>query len=232
MKKGKKQSEVLKLISNPDTEFVAKEAYKTLRTNLIFALKGRSGRCVAISSSMPGEGKSSICANLGIALADMDARVLIIDGDLRKPRQHKIFGVNNRSGLSSLIAGLTDMESSCKKKVHKGLDIITAGPIPPNPSELLCSDQFKEILKEISEDYDYILIDTPPIGVVTDALVLPADSTDIILVCKVGNTTYDQYGKSVASIEMSGMNLIGTIMNGVGIDSKGYGKAYKKYEYK
>lgn len=231
-KRKKSQCDVSKLINSPESSFAVNEAYKTLRTNLKFALKGRSGRCVVISSSLPEEGKSSICANLGIAVADTDAKVLIIDGDLRKPTQHKIFHLDNRNGLSNLIAGLADFNSCCRKNVYKSLSVIPSGPIPPNPSELLSSEQFGAVLKGISGEYEYVLIDTPPINVVTDALTLPSENTDIILVCRVGSTTYDQYGKAVASIELSGMNLIGTIMNGISIDSRGYGKQYKNYEYK
>ena len=217
---------------NATDDYFMHEAYKTLRTNLKFALKGNTGRCVVVTSSLPEEGKSSVCANLGLSLADLDASVLIIDGDLRKPVQHKLFGLENQYGLSNLIADFTDFRESCKENVYKNLSIIPSGPIPPNPSELLGSARLREILEKVSEEYDYILIDTPPLNIVTDALVIPEDLADMILVCRVGKTTYDQYEKALSSIRLSGMVLLGTVMNQVETGAGSYGRYYKKYEYK
>ena len=184
-KKKRKREQEPRLITDQEMSFTVSEAYKTLRTNLKFALKGNTGRCVVVTSSLPEEGKSSVCANLGLSLADLDASVLIIDGDLRKPVQHKLFGLENQYGLSNLIADFTDFRESCKENVYKNLSIIPSGPIPPNPSELLGSARLREILIKVSEEYDYILIDTPPLNIVTDALVIPEDLADMILVCRV-----------------------------------------------
>ena len=221
-----------KLITDPNISFAVSEAFKTLRTNLKFALKGNKGRCIAITSALPEEGKSSICANLGLSLADLDERVLVIDGDLRKPVQHKLFKLENQHGLSNLIANSIEFNKSCKENLYKQLSVVTSGPVPPNPSELLGSERMREILDMVSKEYDYVLIDTPPLNIVTDTLVLPADIVDIILVCRMGKTTYDQYEKALSGIKLSGLSLLGTVMNQVENGEGSYGRYYKSYECK
>ena len=169
---------------------------------------------------------------MGLSLADLDERVLVIDGDLRKPVQHKLFKLENQHGLSNLIANSIEFNKSCKENLYKQLSVVTSGPVPPNPSELLGSERMREILDMVSKEYDYVLIDTPPLNIVTDTLVLPADIVDIILVCRMGKTTYDQYEKALSGIKLSGLSLLGTVMNQVENGEGSYGRYYKSYEYK
>ena len=141
-----------------------------MRTNLIFSLSTSDKKIFAISSPNPSEGKSTTAANIAITLAQADNKVLLIDADMRKPVQHKIFQVKNKIGLSSVIGKMETPAKCIHKNVVKNLDLLPTGPKPPNPSELLASDQTAKILEELSGKYDYIIIDTPPVKKVVPKL--------------------------------------------------------------
>lgn len=215
-----------------DTPFQVTEAYKTLRTNLLFALAAGENKSVVISSSSPSEGKSSTCANLAITMSQTGAKVILIDADLRKPTQYQIFKCNNSKGLTTILAGFNDLDDVIKRDVEPKLDIITSGPAPPNPSELLGSERMTHLLNMLNEHYDYIFIDTPPINVVTDAMVLAGRTAGVVLVARQGQTAYDDLTKAVSSVEFSGANILGLVINGVNEKSGRYGKyKYGKYKY-
>lgn len=215
-----------------NTPFQVTEAYKTLRTNLLFALAAGKNKVAVISSAMPSEGKSATCANLAIAMAQTGVRVLLIDADLRKPTQYQIFQTENGKGLTTILAGFSEVTDVIKKKVEKNLDLLTSGPVPPNPSELLGAQRMKDLLFMLEDRYDHIFIDTPPINVVTDALVFAGSTAGLLLIARQGQTTYDELTKAVSSIEFSGANILGLVINGVNERGGRYGRyKYGKYKY-
>jgi capsular exopolysaccharide synthesis family protein len=212
--------------------FHVKEAYKTLRTNLLFSLAACKNKNIVISSALPSEGKSCTCANLAIAMAQTGAKVMLIDADLRKPTQYQIFKVDNSKGLTTILAGFNNLDDVIKKDVVEGLDLITSGPAPPNPSELLGAERMTFLLEKLNDHYDYVFIDTPPVNVVSDALVFAERIAGILLVTRHGRSTYDEMTKAVSSIEFSGANILGVVINGVSERSGRYGKyKYGKYKY-
>lgn len=215
-----------------ETPFRVAEAYRTIRTNLLFALAAKKGKIVVISSALSEEGKSTTCSNLAIAMAQTEASVLLIDADLRKPTQYQIFRKSNKKGLSSLLVGFDSLDKVLHKKVELNLDLIPSGPIPPNPSELLSSENMTILLQELAKHYDYIFIDAPPINIVTDPIILARKTDGIVLVARQGQSTYDELNKAVGALEFAQATILGIVINDVKEDS-GYGRykyKYKKYE--
>ncbi|MCI9414841.1 MAG: CpsD/CapB family tyrosine-protein kinase [Clostridiales bacterium] len=215
------------------TPFQVTEAYKTVRTNLLFSLASAQSKVVLVSSALPSEGKSTTCANLAITMAQTAARVLLIDADLRKPTQHKIFKLHNGKGLSRLLVGFDTLTDALHPDVEPGLDVITAGPMPPNPSELLGSENMQVLLDNLKDHYDLILIDTPPVNVVSDALVLAGDTLGVVLVARQKQTTYDELDKALESIKFAKTNVVGVVLVDVkeSVKINGYYKSYKSYDY-
>ncbi|MBO5449565.1 MAG: CpsD/CapB family tyrosine-protein kinase [Ruminococcus sp.] len=216
---------------DPNIAFQVTEAYKNLRTNLTFALSTKQNKIIAVSSSLASEGKSTVAANIAITLAQTSSKVLLVDCDLRKPVQHKIFKVKNTKGLSTLMGGIHSFKEVVNEQVIDSLDVVTCGPIPPNPSEMLASDNMKVLLEELSKYYDYIILDTPPINVVTDALTLVNSIAGILLVAKQGQSTYDALGEAIDAIKFANGSILGVVVNNVNITGGKYN--YKnKYKYK
>lgn len=213
-------------LNNKETPFSVAEAYKTIRTNLMFVLPNRSKKTIAISSSLPGEGKSTTALNVGISFSQLEQRVLLIDGDMRNPTIYKKLKINNSKGLSSILVGFCELDEAVKN-VYPNFDVLTSGPLPPNPAELLGSDNMSELLKVLEEYYDYIIIDTPPINVVADALILAPKTEGLVMVIKQGVSTHEQLKKTLSSIEFANVKLLGTILNGVKMDNKQYSYKYK-----
>lgn len=213
-----------------DTPFEIVESYKTLRTNLLFTLAGGNNKTVVISSALPAEGKSLTCANLSAVMAQTESKVILIDADLRRPVQSQIFQRDNVRGLSTILAGFDDFGAAIKKDAIPNLDIITSGPIPPNPSELLGSEKMKNLLNDLQGYYDYILMDTPPINLVADAMVLSNKTAGVVLVARHGQSTFRELTKAITNLEFSGANILGLILNAKKGKSGGYYK-YGKYSY-
>ena len=154
------------------SKFAIVESYKAARTNIMFSLSADEKKTFAVTSYSKGEGKSTVSSNLAISFSKMEKRVLLIDSDLRRPNLHNIFKVDNTAGLSNIIGKMGDFDEIVHKDVLPNLDILTSGTIPPNPSELLCSARFANLVDRLNDEYDYVIFDTPPIGVVSDALLL------------------------------------------------------------
>ncbi len=218
-----------------DLPFAVTEAFKALRTNITFALSTRKSKIFAVSSAMPSEGKSTISANLALTFAQTDAKVLFIDADLRKPVAHRTFNLQNKLGLSTLLSGIDSFREVLNSQVADGLDVITSGPIPPNPSEMLGSENMRVLLDKLSEYYDFIIIDTPPINIVSDTLNLLPFIAGVCLVCKQGDTTYDAFSEALNAIKFADGYVLGAVMGQVKtIGKTGYKKGYynyKKYGY-
>lgn len=190
------------------------EAVRTLRTNLQFTFVGNEKNIVLITSSMPNEGKSFISANLATSFSMIDCKTLLIDADLRKGRQHKVFNIDNEKGLSSLL--LEDVKKYNKYIVKTdipNLDVLPAGIVPPNPSELLGSEQNAKLLELLKTKYDLIILDCPPVNAVTDALVLTKYADEVVLVCAYKTTPFDLLEQSKKLLENSGAKIAGVIIN-------------------
>lgn len=209
------------------------EAYKIIRTGLLFALSTAQEKSIVCTSAEPGAGKSTTCSNVAITMAQTGAKVILIDADMRKPTQHKIFRVNNAQGLSKLLSGLAAMKDTIQRDVVTNLDLITSGPIPPNPSELLGSENMLNLLNRLSEEYDYIFVDTPPVNVVSDAFMLAKKVAGVMLVARQKQTHYEELQKAVESIRALEANVLGVVITDVSEQNKPYGayKSYKAYDY-
>ena len=214
--------------------FYIVESYKSIRTNMNFSLSTMDKKIFAVSSCNPGEGKSVTSSNIAIAFAQGGQRVLLIDADMRKSMQHKIFKLNNKTGLSSAISKMNTLEECIQTEVMENLDIMTAGPIPPNPSELLASSNMSEILQTLSKQYSVIIMDTPPINVVTDAVAMAKDVSGIVMVVRFGSTTDEDLDEAIGKIDFAQMNMFGFILNDIQYKhssayyAKKNGKYYKK----
>ncbi len=208
------------------------EAYKTVRTNLLFALAPCDKKTVIVSSAEPNAGKSTVSGNLAITMAQTGARVLLMDADLRKPSQHKTFRVNKTNGLSRVLIGQITAEEAIVRDVARGLDLLPSGSPPPNPSELLGSEAMHTLLQQLAADYDYIFIDTPPLGVVADALVVLKEAAGIVLVCRQNQTTYDELQQATESITNAEGTLLGVVISDMQESPRTYGRYEKTHYYK
>lgn len=232
MKTNKKR-----VISTVDatTNFQITEAYKSFRTNVQFAVSGTDSKCkrVAITSALPREGKTITTINLAVTFAQTDARVLIIDCDMRRPRIHKYFDLESRVGLSNVLSGMSSLEDAVKKTNRPNLNVIPAGLIPPNPAELIASDRMRDLLDRLSADYDYILIDTPPVNVVTDALSLSPYVDGTMIVVRSGQSNHPETKKMLIKFKYANANVLGFVLNNVAVtSSKKYSSAYSYYRSK
>lgn len=219
--------ESLATILEPDGP--AAEAYRTLRTNLIYALVDNPPKVVVITSSNPQEGKSTVCANLGVVLAQADRRTLILDCDLRRPSVHGIFGLRNLRGLVDVVAGRHAPNEVWQEPLAK-LKVMTSGPIPPNPSELLGSKRFSEFLGRMRQEFDYVLLDAPPVGPVSDPSILATQGDGVLLVLDAQNTRKAALRRSRHDLETVGARVIGAVMNNVRVSSGGH-YGYQTYTY-
>ena len=222
------------LLTDEGIPFSVVESYKTIRSNVVFTLGTSQKKVIAVSSANPGEGKSTTAANIAIALGQTGSSVLLIDADMRKPVLHKIFKLSNTEGLSTLIISASKEEDSVKKNVARGLDVLPSGPIPPNPSELLSSDRFKSIIDQFSKKYDYVIIDTPPVNVVSDAMVLKDSITGILMVLKYSSTTYEDLTSSMKQMQLVKANILGFVLNEIyysHVSRYSYYRYYGKYGY-
>lgn len=205
------------------------EAFRSIRTNLQFLPQNESSRIISVTSSVSGEGKTTIVAKLSEIIAQTQKKVIILDLDLRKASVHKEFNLPNNIGMSNYLTGQNPLEEVIKKTNTDFVDIITTGPLPPNPSELILTDTMKNLLSELRKHYDYIIIDTPPVGLVTDALIL-MNYSDITFTIVRASYTRKEFIKNLDRLSKEhSHNHIGMILNGVEIGDKygyGYGVSY------
>ena len=230
---SKKVQSEHRTILDEKMDFNIVENYKSIRSNIMFAFSTMPRKILAVSSANPGEGKSTTASNIAIAFAQMESKVLLIDADMRKPVQHKVFELSNKKGLSTAIGHMNPLEESVHKGVYKHLDVMPSGPIPPNPSEMLASQQFSDILDELEPQYDYIIIDTPPINVVSDTLVMGKILSGLLLVVKYGQTTFEELQDAINHANLSELNVIGFVVNNISRKGSGHYYSYKyKYKYR
>ncbi|MBU3107663.1 CpsD/CapB family tyrosine-protein kinase [Clostridium gasigenes] len=193
---------------------IAAESYRTLRTNLQYSSFDKEYKVIVVTSSEPGEGKSTTAGNLAMSLAQGEKKVILIDCDLRKPSLHKRFKISNIMGLSDVLIGREVIENAATR-YKKNITVLTSGKIPPNPSEMLGSKAMTALLKELQGIFDYIILDTPPVQAVTDSQILGAKADGVILVVKAEKTKKESVQNSINLLKKVNAHIIGTVLNGV-----------------
>ena len=221
--------EGLNLVTQNDPKNPAAEAYRVIRTSVQFAQAGKELQTIALTSCTPNEGKSTTIANLAVVLTQAGKSVLLIDCDMRNPTVHKNFNLSNKVGLSSCISMGTAVADAVQATGIEGLDALTSGVIPPNPSELLGSERMQNILQRAKEEYDYVLIDTPPVLPVTDSLVLGRMVDGLILVIDSGEIKVEMAREVKNQLVHAGANILGVVLNKVRSEHHGYGYGYYYY---
>ena len=212
-----------------DSPMGQEESYARLRMNLLYTLVDKNSNVVIVTSAVSGEGKSTIAANLGISCALSGKKTLLVDGDMRRGCQSDIFTYKRaRKGLSEALAGEMPWHKSLIRNIFEGLDLLPAGRIPPNPAELLGTTQMQNILKEMSQEYDLVLLDMPPVNVVTDPLVLSPYVAGSIFVVRQDYSDHRDIRKALTAAELTGMNVMGFVLYGEKLEQSGY---YKKKYY-
>lgn len=221
--------EGLNLIAYNDLKNPATEAYRVIRTSIQFAQAGKELKTLAFTSCTPNEGKSMTIANLAVVLTQAGKSVLLIDCDMRNPTVHKNFNLSNKVGLSSCISMGTALSDAVQKTSIEGLYALTGGVIPPNPSELLGSEQMKNVLQRAKEQYDYVLIDTTPVMPVTDALIVGRFVDGMILVIASAEVKVEMARDVKNQLVNAGANILGVVLNKVRSEHHGYGYGYYYY---
>jgi receptor protein-tyrosine kinase len=217
-----------RLVTVQDPTGTASEAYRVLRTNLLYALVDEPPKVIVHTSPGPGEGKSTTCANLGVVLAQAAKSTLILDCDFRKPVIHKVFGMRNLHGLVDILMGDHELQQVWNEPVED-LKVVTVGFVPPNPAEILGSQRFSDFLDGVRIAFDYVLVDAPPVGMVADPAILASRGDGVLLVLDAQKTRKEAVRQSVRSLEAVGANVLGMVMNNVNASGAGY---YYGYEYR
>ena len=215
----------------PDTPSSILASYGKLRMNVSFSLRDET-RLLVVSSAIPGESKSILAANLAISFAADGKQVLLIDGDMRKPTQHALFELDMKNGgLSDMLVAASGKPGELFADVRPGLDVLPAGTVPPNPTELLGSKEMKELLADAAQRYDIIIVDTPPINVVPDAMTLANQNAAMLFTVRMNYSDHREIKKALTAAELSGMHIVGAAMTCVNRTSQGYYsyRYYKRY---
>ncbi|MEK6302029.1 MAG: polysaccharide biosynthesis tyrosine autokinase [Acidobacteriota bacterium] len=216
-----------------DSRSTAAEAYRALRTSVLLSAAGSPPKTILVTSSQPSEGKTTTVVNTAMSLAQLGAKVLIIDCDLRKPATHKVLGANHARGLSTYLSREVELEGLIQELPIANISLLACGPIPPNPAELISSDKMKNMLASLAQRYDHILIDAPPIINVTDAVILSRMVDGVILVVHGGRSTRDVVRRGRQELESVGAKIFGVVLNNINLSKEGYDNYYySQYSYK
>lgn len=221
----------VRLITQRDPKSPVSEAYRTLRTNIQFSGIDKELKTIVFTSATPGEGKSTVASNLASSIALSEKRIIVIDCDLRRPKLHKIFGISNYDGLTSILMGekrLKDVVYSGRDEISS-LNVLTSGPIPPNPAELLASKRMKDFLQDVEDEYDMVILDCPPVGLFTDSAILSTLSDGTILVIESGRTDVEEAQRAKELLDKVNTNIIGVVLNKVKVKGSSY--KYWYYDY-
>jgi capsular exopolysaccharide synthesis family protein len=215
-------------LKNPKSR--TSEAFRTLRTNIQFSSLDKEVKCIVVTSSGSGEGKSTVMSNLAITIAESGKKVVLIDCDLRKPSIHKKLGVTNSIGVTNMLVQGVQKEEAIFKTAVNNLFVLTSGPIPPNPAELLGSKKMQSIIEELKTEFDFVLIDAPPVLAVTDAQILSTIADGVIFVASYGEAQKNALVDAKHLIDKVGGKIIGIVFNKVPETVSAYhGKYYKGY---
>lgn len=224
-----------KMLLSSNSSFFVQEAYKTLRTNVMFSLPGTGSKCIGVTSANRSEGKSTISINLSISLSQMNKKVLLVDCDLRMPTIGAKLDISGEVGLSNYLAGTE--QNNFLRIFHMGdpnIDVLTAGSIPPDSTTLLGSPAMKNLVERLKEKYDYIVLDFPPVYIVSDAVLL-SDCVDGYLIVVRGNSTeYSKLNETIRQMDFASAKIIGFAYNAKPQEGlmKGKDSKYYKYQYK
>lgn len=217
------------LITYYEPKSIISEQYRTLRTNLEFAQVGNQVKSIAITSSMPMEGKSTTSANLAYTMAQTGRNVLIVDSDLRKPTVHRSFKLNNEQGVTTLLANPElKFNQVVQKSKELGLYFLPSGPMPPNPAELIGSPQMARLMQELSDNFDMVIYDTPPVNSVTDAQIIASRVDGVTLVARQNFARKELVREAKQALENVKANILGFVINNVPFEE---GKGYGYYAY-
>ena len=222
-KKNKRLQQIarkLVVLTNPKS--IVSEQFRTTRTNINFSMPDGELKTLLITSSLQGEGKSTSSANLSCLFAQEGKKVLLIDADMRKPTVHYTFHITNTIGLSNILTKKVTVQEATKETYIENLSIITSGPIPPNPAELLSGKMMDEMLEGLKEQYDIIVFDAPPLLSVTDAQILANKSDGTVLVINAGSTDKDSALKAKELLQVSKAKVLGTILNNFKLEKDHY----------
>jgi len=231
VREKKKSKKPRTFVLDESSQMATSESYAKLRMNLFYALVNKENKVIAVTSAISGEGKSTIAANLAIACAISGKKVLLIDGDMRRASQQLIFDYDaNLPGLSDVLIGGCNWWDVVLSDVRENLFVLPTGPLPPNPAEMLALPEMAELLDETQQQFDLVLIDLPPINIVSDPLVISSHVAGCLLVVRQGYSDHREIRKALASAELTGMNVLGFIFYGEDINQKSYYS--KKYYYK
>jgi capsular exopolysaccharide synthesis family protein len=208
------------------------EAFKMLRTNIEFSIPGKKkSKVIMFTSALPGEGKTTIVTNLALSMCESGKKAVLLDCDLRKPRLHNFFKVDNSHGVVSFLVGKASIKEVVHKNVFKsGLDLISSGPIPPNPTELLMSDAYKQLLSELSLSYDYVFIDSPPTLNMADTAIIGSLVDATMLVIIAGKTRIELIKRCIRQLHQTNIEISGILLNRFNIETIKY-NYYYKYHY-
>jgi capsular exopolysaccharide synthesis family protein len=223
------------LLLDLDQKSPLAEAYRRLRTSVLLSSPGHAPRTLVVTSCVPSEGKSTTAINLAVSLSQTGARVLVIDGDMRRPTVHSSFGIENRGGLSNILSNdLSNVETLAlvQKENLSGLYLLTSGPIPPNPAELVGSGQMRKLLTELESTFDHIVIDTPPIASFTDGVLLASIADGVILVVHANECSRKVIQRAQQSLQEVRARILGVVLNRVHIRSSDYTDYYYHAYYK
>jgi len=223
-------------ILNSETDFYIHEAYNTLRSNITFSFGGKGCKIVEVTSTNPGEGKSITSLNTAIAFAEANKKVLIVDADMRRPKLHRLLDMKAKPGLSNILVNECDVKDAIRK--YNNIDVICAGEIPPNSTTLLESEGLEGFFEGIKDDYDYIIIDTPPVNSVVDSCILAKYTSGIVFVIKQNCAKKEHIVSAVSQLEFAGGKIIGFVLNdiidksliSIGKYRKLKSSRYKKYK--
>lgn len=213
IKKNSIQTVARKLVTSVNTKSIVSEQFRTLRTNINFSMPDKELKTFLVTSTSPGEGKSTVAANTAVVFAQEGKRVLLVDADMRKPTVHYTFHLTNTLGLSNLLTRQENIMNVLKQSDIENLQVITCGPIPPNPAELIGSQTMQKVMEEMKGYFDVIIFDAPPVLSVADAQILSNKCDGTILVLSAGETEKEGLVKAKEALASSQANLIGVVLN-------------------
>lgn len=219
-----------KLITKRNPKSPISEAYRSIRTNIEFSNVDKEIKTIVVTSSQQNEGKSTVIANLAVSFAGMEnKKILILEGDLRNPTVHRMFNISNTHGITDILTGQKSFDECVHKTEVEGLEVLTCGKIPPNPAEMLASNKMKVLIESLKDYYDYIFIDSPPIGIITDAGIISsyADGTILVVASKEVDIEMAQISKD--RLEKVNANILGVVLNKFEEANGAYG--YYNYYY-
>jgi len=220
----------LGLVTVNDARSSGAEAYRTLRTNLIFSQAVQSLRTIVVTSAAPSKGKTTTAANLAVSFAQQGMRVLIVDCDLRRARLHKMFGVPREPGLTECMLGQYEHDAVTRETAVPGLYVLASGQLPPNPSELLGGDRMRKTLQALGGAFDLVILDTPPLLAASDAAILSTLCDGVVLVVRAGVTEAEAGRQAMQQLASVGARVVGAVLNDPDAKVQHYG-GYYNYEY-